>query len=249
MIRGSLDDLTGDSMALGEAAATRYGADVGSEMPVWFPDGTARRMRVVAVLGTGFDINSIWMPRPLLADHNGPTAATMIHALPENPDATAEIERQAKERGLQIESSAAYKSADPTDSSNMNGLALQAILGTALIYVAISLITTAAITTASRRSELALLRLAGATPGQVSKFVVAEAAVATGIGGLLGMAVALIVTLGMERAAAEVSGPVVVAMPWALLFAIWGFCTVLAGVAALLSCLRTQRPAPHTLIA
>ncbi len=249
LARGDLGDLQGDSMALSESAAQRYGAGVGTALPVWLPDGTARMMKVVAVLRTGFDLTSIWMPRELLAEHNGPTAATAIYAKPVGPDGASGIRRLANERALRIETSNARRSADPTYSSNMNGLALQAILGVALIYVVIALITTAAITTAARRSELASLRLTGGTRAQTALFIGAETLLSTGIGGLLGLMIGLIVKLGMDRTANLADGPAVVVMPWGLLLVIWAVCAAAAASAAVLSALRTQRAAPHTLVA
>lgn len=247
--RGDLAAMDGDSMTLSESAASRYGADVGTVLPVWFPDGSARKMKVVAVIRTGFDLTSVWMPRELLAKRNGPTAATAIYAKPESSGGASEIRRLAGERGLRIETSNARRSADPTDSSNMNGLALQAILGVALIYVLIALVTTAAVTTAARRGELASLRLTGGTRLQTAALVGAETLLSTGLGGLLGFGIGLVVKLGMDRAASLTDGPAVVVMPWGLLLATWAICAAAAVSAAVLATLRTQRPAPHTLIA
>ncbi len=64
-------------------------------------------------------------------------------------------------------------------------------------YPAIAIANTLMMATATRRRELATLRLSGASVGQVLRVVAAEAALVVAIGTLLGLAAALTALMGV----------------------------------------------------
>ena len=150
-LQGSLDALSGDSVALGELTAKTLRVRAGDRIGVWLPDGTrrARTLKVVAVVADGFSSTGMYVPRGVLAGHLGGIAATTVYA----PTRTPALERAAAERGLQLAVAAPHKVGDVTDSSNMNPLALLAILGVAVVYVALSLAATAATGTVARAAS------------------------------------------------------------------------------------------------
>jgi putative ABC transport system permease protein len=181
-ITGSLDRLGGDGVALGELTARALGARVGERLDVWLPDGTRRDrpLEVVAVLADGFGATAVYAGRDVLAGHVGAAAATSVHVRTADRPA---LRRVAAARGLALRESAQPRAAaDPTDSTNMNRLALGVILAVVLLSVGVSLASTAAIATVARAEELAVLRLAGATPRQVRSVLAVEALVATAVG-------------------------------------------------------------------
>ncbi|ADB53020.1 ABC transporter permease [Conexibacter woesei] len=246
LVGGSLDRLHGDAVALGELTARPLRKRVGDRVRVWLPDGAERELEVVAIVGDGFGVTGMYVPRELLAGHVGGAAATSVHVRLPDGDATAQaaLRELTAARGLALrEQAGPRKVADVTDSSNMNRLALQAILGVALLYVAIALASTAAVGTVARAGELALLRLSGATPRQVLRLVAAEAFVATAVGALLGLAIAAGMALALRRGFAALTGPAVVAMPWGLLAALSAGCALIA-VSASLAAAHRNRPLP-----
>lgn len=252
VVEGSLTGFGGNEVAVGKAAASRLGARIGGSLTARLADGTTQSLAVVAILASGLDPTSLWVPRAVLVGHAGPTAATTAYLAPgaglDGERGLIAARRVAATRALVVTGGAGRRVSDPTDSSNMNRLALEVILGAALLYVLIALISTAAVSTAARRGQLAALRLAGATPRQVVGLVVAEAVTVTGVGALLGLVVALVVVTGLRSGIDPAAGPAKVVMPWALLVAIWGTCAVCTAAASGLAAHRTQRPAAHLLL-
>jgi putative ABC transport system permease protein len=94
---------------------------------------------------------------------------------------------------------------------------------------------------ADRRGEFAALRLAGATPTQVLRFVAAESAMVVLVGGALGLGVAAAVLLGLRTGLADSGNGAPIVMPWGILAAITAGCLVLAVAASVLP----ARAAPH----
>lgn len=236
---GSLADLHGRTVALGELAARALAKDAGDRLRVYLPDGRRARLKVAAVVADGFGSAGMYVPRAVLG------GASVVYAR----GADSALRAVAGERGLRIAGGNATRPvADVTDSSNMNPLALLVILGVAVVYVAIALAATAAIGTVARSGELALLRLAGATRGDVVRLVALEALVTTLVGGLLGCAVTALVVSGLQRGLAGLEGPGAIALPWDLVAALIAGFAAIAVTASALAAQRSQRPAPHLLV-
>jgi putative ABC transport system permease protein len=242
VLQGSLARLRGDAVALGELTARALHRRAGDRLCVWLPDGERRRLAVVAVVADGFGATGLYVARELLAGHAGPAAATAVYV---RGGSSAARDAVARRLGLAVRTGAGERRVlDPTDSRRMNRLALWVIAGVALLYVGISLASTSAVATIARGGELALLRLAGATPAQVLALVALEALVATAVGAALGLAAAGAVIASLHRGLAAIQGPAVVATPWALLGGLGLACAVAAAGAAVLAAHRTQgRPA------
>jgi putative ABC transport system permease protein len=239
VLKGSLDRLDGETVALGELTAKTLGRTVGDRVGARLPDGRLRTLRIVAVIADGFGSTGLYVPYAVLAGHVGDRAATAVYARGHE----RALRTVAAARGLTVTGSATTrKIADVTDSSNMNPLALQVILGVAVLYVALALAATAATGTVARSGELALLRLAGATRRDVVRLVATEAVVVTLAGGLLGCAITALIVTGMRRGAAALEGPVAITLPWALLAALIAAFAVIAMTASALAARRTMGP-------
>ncbi|MFH8381338.1 FtsX-like permease family protein [Kitasatospora sp. NPDC018058] len=85
----------------------------------------------------------------------------------------------------------------------------QAELGLLVCFAAVSTVNTLIALTADRRREFALLRLVGATRGQLLRMLSVEAALTTAVGVLLGAAVAAAATGAFSRAVTGSMVPVV----------------------------------------
>jgi len=243
-IHGSLHDLRGDSVALGEVAARTLHRQVGQRLRVWLPDGLPRTLTVVAVLADGLGSTAMYVPREVLLSHAGPAAATTVYLRLPPGESAGELRRIAAERALQVEGGGSEREVPVDDNSRMNRLGLELILGIAVLYVIVSLAGTAGVATVARRGELAGLRLAGATRRQVVRFVLAEALATTAVGAMLGFAVTVVLTVGLHRSLGSLRGPTEISVPWPLLVALFAVCAAIAAGAVAATAALTQRRAP-----
>jgi putative ABC transport system permease protein len=83
--------------------------------------------------------------------------------------------------------------------------------------------------TAGRFRDFAVLRLSGATAGQVVKMVAAESVLVVGIGAVLGMAVAWTAIAGIAWGLTrDIGVPIPVTMDWPVVFVVVAGCLLLA---------------------
>ena len=77
-LHGSLDPLTGDTVALGELAAKTLVRTVGDRVGARLPDGRITTLRVVAIVADGFGSIGLYVPHSVLAGHVGDRDATAV---------------------------------------------------------------------------------------------------------------------------------------------------------------------------
>ena len=178
---------------------------VGDTRQLWLGDGTLVTLRVVALYERGLGFGDVLLPRDLVAAH----AATplddylLVNGGGDLSPLTAHF------AGLHLASASDYGNA-LTKQANRDGLmgliAVVAIAG----FILVGVVTTLAVATASRRRELTLLRLVGATGDQVMQSLRLETAIILGVGTLAGAAVA---GLTLVAFAAGVTGLPIPSMP------------------------------------
>ncbi len=112
------------------------------------------------------------------------------------------------------------------------------VLGIALLYTGISVVNTLLMATSDRVRDLAVLRLAGATDGQVLRLVAVESLTVAAAGALLGLVVAGLDLAGTGAALGLLSVPAAPVVPWAAVGAAAGACAVLAVVASVVPASR-----------
>ncbi|MEU3978668.1 ABC transporter permease [Streptomyces sp. NPDC026672] len=226
---GRARDLDDDSIIVNEEWEEHT---VGERVDVWLGDGTRKSLRIAAVMTVGTGDNGVYVtPR------NAPAApADRVDVrLAEGADAgtvAAGLRAAARGSGGEVRTGDAWVRATrpATDRTTRAGFFL--VLGIALLYTGISLANTMVTATADRVRDLAVLRLAGATRGQVLRLVGAEALLVVAVGGLLGALVAGANLWGMWGALRLLSVRTSVEMPWAALAAAVGACAVLAVLSA-----------------
>jgi putative ABC transport system permease protein len=158
---------------------------VGDRRQVWLGDGTQVTLRVVALYERGLGFGDVLLPRDLVAAH----AATPLddYLLVDGSGDLSPL--TAHFAGLHSASAADYSRAltKQADRDGLMGLiAVLAIAG----FILVGVVTTLAVATASRRRELTLLRLVGATGDQVMQALRLETAIILGVGIIAGAAVA-----------------------------------------------------------
>jgi putative ABC transport system permease protein len=108
-------------------------------------------------------------------------------------------------------------------------------MGLAGIFTAVAVVNAVVMSTADRRREFTLGRMAGLTRGQVVAIAVVESATVVVVGVLLG---ALVAAAALAGIAAGPYGLAALAIPWRLLGLIFASALVVVGSAAALTAWR-----------
>ncbi|MFC0432490.1 ABC transporter permease [Kutzneria buriramensis] len=191
---GTLTALRGDSVALPEDQARQVKAGLGDTVTMQLGDGSAHRLKVVALFPTAKGFPTALVPEPLLVAHTTAGLATriLVRAAPgtEPAQVVARLdELVARQPGVQVADRAAITASFAEQQQTgawVNYLMAAMIVG----YALISLVNTTVVATAERRREFALQRLTGFTSPQVLRMMAVEAGVIAVAGVLLGTAVA-----------------------------------------------------------
>lgn len=220
---GKVSDLDDDSIIVNEEWQKHT---VGQRVDVWLGDGTKKSLRIAAVMTTGTGNNGVWVTP---ANAPGASVDRVDVSLTDGADPAAVAAALTKAGGHVFTKDQWIQASYPkTNRTTWYGFVL--VLGIALLYTAISLANTMVMATTDRARDLAVLRLAGATQGQVLRLVAAEALMVVAVGGVLGLLVAGLNLAGMWSALGLLSVRSPVQLPWAELGVTVGACAVLAVV-------------------
>ncbi|GAA1018003.1 hypothetical protein Aple_069200 [Acrocarpospora pleiomorpha] len=230
-----------DTMVVAQQEGEDPAMSMGKAIPVRFPDGTTRRLEVVAVVrqaSEALPIPSVLLDRDLLRAHD-PRARTEVAyvsgaGVPAVRAAVAAAGTRARTGNAADYAEALYGTA--RDSNN---LLLALVGGMSLAYTFIALANTLVMTTADRRREFAMLRMAGATRGQIVRLAAYEAAAAVLAGAVLGVTVALLTLRSLVSGLSENFVTISPVMPWALTAAATGTCLAAAATTAALTATYT----------
>ncbi|TDO44900.1 putative ABC transport system permease protein [Kribbella sp. VKM Ac-2527] len=185
---GSLDELTGDTVALPPGVAKQLKVGVGSEIGVRLGDDALVKVRVVALVEGPSGYESLLLPSELLAAHTTAGMADQIlvrtsssvdevrSALASLPGATVgsrELLAAEYDAGLGVDAWIAYL-----------------LAGIAIAYAAIASINTIAVAVLDRRREFGLQRLTGSTRRQIGRMLLLESLVVAVFGLVLGLVAA-----------------------------------------------------------
>ncbi|WP_192810151.1 FtsX-like permease family protein [Actinomadura rudentiformis] len=201
--KGSLADLRGPgTVALSESVAE--GIRLGQEQNFWLGDGTPIKARVVAIYERGLGFGDVLLPRATVAAHT--TTPLDDHILVRgDADLRPALARHAGAGVITQDAFGAQQSEELRLQGFMSYVVVLAICG----FIVIGLVTTLALATASRRRELALLRLVGATRRQVLRMLRLEAAIMLGVGLAVGTLIAGVTLLAFATAVTGLPLPAV----------------------------------------
>ncbi|WP_063733385.1 ABC transporter permease [Streptomyces sp. RTd22] len=205
---------------------------VGRRVPVWLGDGTRKWLRIAAVMATGTGGNGVYVtPR----NAPGATVDRVDITLTDGADASAvaaALKKAVHTTGGRLLTKDQWIRASYPRTKDVTRIGLLLVLGIALLYTGISLANTMAMATSDRVRDLATLRLAGATPGQILRLVGAEALMVVVVGAVLGVLVAGLNLMGMGSALHLLSVPTTIRIPWTAIGAAVGACATLAVVSS-----------------
>ncbi|MGC4983408.1 FtsX-like permease family protein [Streptomyces sp. DT193] len=175
---GSLDRLTGATIAVSSDAARSRAAEVGHRVSLVLGDGARVDAEVVAVYARGLGFGTVVLSHDLAAGH---TTTGLDQSILVRTDGTATARRAltalaASHPGLALEdtrppSGDGLRDAPPEVWINL------AVIVVLLVYLLLSIANKLVAATAQRRVELGALRLIGTTPRQIRAMMRREAAV------------------------------------------------------------------------
>ncbi|MFH8800545.1 FtsX-like permease family protein [Streptomyces sp. NPDC017936] len=237
VVAGRTADLDDGSIVVNEEWAEHR---VGHRVRVWLGDGTARTLRIAAVLATGTGDNGAYVTAANAGGADVDRVDVRVRAGADPAGVAAGLRAVG---GVRVRSGAEWAAASRPGTDGTTRLGMLLVLGLALLCTGISLANTLVMGAAERRRDVAALRLAGATGGQVLRWAVAEALTVVAVGAALGLAVTVVDLAGMAGALGLLSAPVTVVVPWPALGWVTGACALIAVTATTLPTgLALRRP-------
>jgi putative ABC transport system permease protein len=225
---GSVAALPRDGVAVSVDRARSLGVGVGDPVSLRLGDGEPATLRVVATYASNLGFGEFVLPREVVAGHvSVPMDARMLVSYADGVDAAALdaplATLAAQTPGVNVVDRATMRTAD-AEQARVNGWVNYLMIGVLVAFIAVAAVNSLVMATGERARELALLRLIGATPRQVTRMVRVEALAVIGFGVLLGLAIAAATLVPFSLAIAETAIP---SLPWQVLAG------VLAGAAVL----------------
>ncbi|RZT19514.1 putative ABC transport system permease protein [Kribbella sp. VKM Ac-2569] len=210
--KGSLDDLTGDTVALPPGTAKKLKVGVGSEIGLRLGDNALVKVKVVALAEGPSGYESLLLPAQLLAAHTTSGLPSQLLLKTDNklhPDLSKwpgttiggrELLSEGLDTGLGVDAWIGYL--------------LAAI---AVAYTAIASINTIAVAVLDRRREFGLQRLTGSTRREVSRMLRLEGVLIAALGLVAGLVTAAFTVFPIALATRGwpiPSGPVWIVLIW-----------------------------------
>ncbi|GHB53466.1 ABC transporter permease [Streptomyces xanthochromogenes] len=209
---GSLDRLTGSTVAVSEGLARSNGWQVGDRLTASLADGAPATLTLVALVKTPLSLSEVLLPYAVVAGHltgdPQPTAAYVSTRQGTAPEAA----------GAKVTPAAQWGSGDNDPRVRSDWIAMIAILGPALLYALIAIVNTMMMSTGDRLRDFATLRLTGGNDRQVLSMVGVEAVLTAATATVL----ALLVTTGTQAATLmlinrrilDAGSPLTLGLPW-----------------------------------
>ena len=236
---GSLADLHGDTIALGERRADAAHAKVGDRVAVRLGDGAGTHATVVAIYTRALAFGDALLAPELAAGHRTDELLATIMVKTGEPAAVAKRLRALASRypGLRVSDRASLATASDADREANRWLSPLFVL-IIFAFTSIAVVNTLTMIALQRGRELGLLRLVGGTRGQVRSMARWEAALIVTIGLGVGLAIAATALLPLSHA---LTGSLQPYVPLDQLGAILGVSALLALLALALPTRRALR--------
>lgn len=220
---------------------------VGQTVDVWRADGSQVTLKIAAVMRRGTGSNGAYVTAANGAGARPDRVEVRLEPGADRAAVAASLGSAVRAEGARVATAEEWVAASQPETKRESRLAIFVVLGLALLYSLIALAGTMVAATSDRGRDLSVLRLTGATGGQVLRLVAVEAAVVVVAGALLGVFVTALNVLGTWSALSVLIGSgAPLSLPWAAMGAVAAACAVIAVPAAVLSAavLLRGRPAP-----
>jgi len=244
---GTLDDFHGRVVAVTETWVSDSGIGIGDFVSIWV-DGGQVPLRVVAVIADAPDLYAdLLLPTGVVAPASEQVTGT-VFVVPHTGAASARTSLRHTLAGTdsRILDSDDWIDMAAAQTRQANNLAIAILLGPAGLYAAIAMVNATLIGASQRRRQRELIQLLGASPDQVRRAAIWQAALVCGAGlvlggatsALLGMLVRRAITTDLDGFAAPIT------IPWLPLLAIGATCLLLTITAAAAG-IRTGKAPAH----
>ncbi|MEU5993841.1 FtsX-like permease family protein [Spirillospora sp. NPDC047418] len=218
-----------------------WNREPGDRIDVWLADGTKTSLVVAAVLKTGTGDGSVFVT-PRNAGPGMPESIDVKLRPGTGRGAALAALRAATDRlGARPVPARDWIGAATSESGRQSRLGMFVVLGVALLYCAIAIANTLVMATADRVRDQAVLRLSGATRGQVLRVVAAESLLVVGIGAVLAVLVSALSMGGVVAGLLGLSGRLTVVVPWSPVGGVVAACAVIALLASVLPARAAMR--------
>jgi putative ABC transport system permease protein len=239
---GSLNDLHGDAIALGEERAKSAHAGVGDRVTIRRGDNTRTEATVVAIYDRSLAAGEALVAPEVVAGHQSDTLIGSVLVQADDPAAVTKRLRglAARYPGVHVGDRASLTSATDGERAMNRWLAPVFVL-IIFAFTAIAVVNTLAMIALQRGRELALLRLVGGTARQVRSMARWEAGLIVAIGLGVGLLIAASALVPLSHA---LTGSAMPYVPIDQLGAILGVSALLAVLALALPTRRVLRTRP-----
>ncbi|MDH6626467.1 putative ABC transport system permease protein [Streptomyces sp. LBL] len=229
LVEGSLDKLDDRSIVVNE----EWGASVGGPVDIWREDGSKVRLTVAAVLRTGTGSNGVYVTAANAPGATPDRVEVRLKGGADRAAVAAGLREAVRGAGATVATTEQWIAASQPDTKRENRLAVIMVIGLVVLYALIALAGTMVMATSDRMRDLAVLRLTGATRGQVLRVVALEAVTVVAVGSVLGVLVSGVNVLGVWSAVSVlVGGAAPLSVPWAAIAIAAAACLVVAVPAA-----------------
>jgi putative ABC transport system permease protein len=230
VVDGALSDLDDDTIVVAEA----WGLDVNARVEVLMADGSTPTFRVAATYRAlrGQDVaylSSKWAQTGRYA-RNGLVRRAYLTWAPGGDQAAtlAAVRAAVTGSGARLMSTEELVASESAFSRKLIAVRQRSVAGIVVLFCFIAIVNTLLMATADRRRDLAVLRLAGATPRQVLTVFVGESLLVAGIGVVLALLASALSLAGLWVALTRLFGTTPLVIPYGVVAGIAAIATLLA---------------------
>lgn len=236
VVDGSLDDLDDTSMAVAE----QWDMRVGSTVTVLMADGQEADLRVAATYKAQRGEDVAYLPRRFAGTaayaRDGLARRAYISLEPgtDRAAATAAIRRTVTGTGASFMTRDRLVESESAYARHLTEVRQRSTAVIIMLFCFIAILNTLLMATADRRRDLAVLRMAGATPKQVVRIFIAESLLVTAIGLVLALAATAVNLTGLWGALLRLFGATPIVVPYPTVIAVAAVSTLFAVVGTVL---------------
>ncbi|MFJ4189081.1 FtsX-like permease family protein [Kitasatospora sp. NPDC089509] len=224
-VAGTAADLHGATLAASTHQARGHGWKLGDQINLRLADGTVTSLRLALVYRTQLGLDEILLSGDTVTAHLAGARPDAVHLGAEPADRLGGTLTDARNPG-------------PDQGAHYTWIATTTILGPALLYALIAIVNTMVMSTADRRRDFTVLRLAGTVRRQVLQTVALEAVLVVATATVLALAVTALTQYGttalLDHRILTGQATVPLHLPWLPLGAGAALCLALALAACLL---------------
>ncbi|WP_406311552.1 ABC transporter permease [Streptosporangium sp. NBC_01639] len=236
VVDGSLDDLDDNSMAVAEL----WGMPVGSTHRVLMADGREVDLRIAATYQALRGEDVAYLPQRFTTTaayaRDGLARRAYISLEPgtDRTAATAAIRRAVDGTGTSFMTRDRLVASESAYARRLTEVRQRSTALIIVLFCFIAILNTLLMATADRRRDLAVLRMAGATPKQVVRFFVAESLLVAAVGLALALVATAVNLAGLWGAQLQLFGTTPIVVPYAVVVGVTVVSTLLAVVGTVL---------------